>query len=253
MNFPYRTFRYLMVFFSYSLPIIACIPSTVVLENPPVCGENSKQSPLTPLPIQSTLSSWPPLSPITDVREYVLESPSICSGSIYFTPDGSCSTELSECYQSTENLPLSEHNKTHTNTTITISDVPYELRRRTIPHWSRNRDRLSKLCVVPQQSVSIEPITIDIFAEEVRHPAAVDNMADFRSTALTASTQANSDKGFFNVARHKKVELQNLSPKVSDINGKYEAFAYMQIQISKSNMSVILEYERLIAITRHYF
>lgn len=139
--------------------------------------------------------------------------------------------------------------------TAPISDDSYVLARRTITshrhHCNNNiqqpvpRLPLKHLSVTQQENIDIVPTeaetSFDIFEEECDNLAAGDDiMTDYRTAATTAQTklvaggqpsiaatslcrtEPNSmDKGqIFNVARRKKVELQNLSPKVTDLSGK---------------------------------
>lgn len=194
----------------------------------------------------------------TDVTKYGLETPSSCSGSIYLTPDGGCMTEINECYQSSENLNSLVHNNNSTNINNNNSldddfiirrpihfDPKYHnnIRRRSInKHLLNKLNELTKLCIVQQDSISIESpqkIVYDNFDEEYCEEKHIGDSkmsvtnSDFRSTKLAATTaatitqtplsrNANPDNPF-NVTRRKKYDLQNLSPKVSDLNnGKFK-------------------------------
>lgn len=173
-----------------------------------------------------------------DVTKYGLESPSICSDSVYFTPDGSCMTEINSCYQSTENLNTNIngiHAHESTGRPARKSNVRNTLLRRSISnkHLLNKVHELSELSIVPQDCIDIAPDEYlkdywraEGFGEDINNMSVTPS--DFRGTKIAtamASTplcrgELNTDKGIFHVARRKKVELHNLSPKVTDLNGK---------------------------------
>lgn len=141
-------------------------------------------------------------------------------------------TEINERYQSTENLQQSGHNSnscSNSDNHIRL-DARQNLRCRSVKkHLLHKLNELAKLSVSQQKSINIDPDPFDIFEEDSSESGAGDTMANYRGTKVAISSpigqtplcrEPNADKGIFNVARRKKVELQNLSPKVSDLSSK---------------------------------
>lgn len=142
-------------------------------------------------------------------------------------------TEINECYQSNENLSIDDplNGGDIIRRPLVRTDSKYNLRRRSI---SKNLlyklNELTKLSISLCESVSIEPAdtTVD-FRDSWNSTSEMSTSSDFRATAIASSSpiretplsrEPNPDKGIFNIARVKKIELQNLSPKVSELSRK---------------------------------
>lgn len=171
----------------------------------------------------------------TEVTKYASRSPSSCSGSVYLTPDGGCMTEINECYQSNDNLSIDDplNGGDIIRRPLARTDSKYNLRRRSI---SKNLlfklNELTKLSISLCESVSIEPADTSIDFKDSWNSISEMSVtpSDFRATTIASSSpiretplsrESNPDKGIFNIARVKKIELQNLSPKVSELSREY--------------------------------
>lgn len=159
-------------------------------------------------------------------------------------------------------VPCNEQNAVINSASIILrrSDSRNSLHRRSITNLILNKfNILSKLSVSSTDKISIEPnslsendcIRIDGDESDVNEdtknsvlhvkqsvtvPILVvncDKSSNSSSSEMASSSPIMSsasvfDKGLFNIARVKKVELQDLSPKVSDLTCKLKSFCFFK-------------------------
>lgn len=156
------------------------------------------------------------------------------TASVFFTPTGECITEINECYYSIESISdkaVKSDDLDH-RTPLRSGSLKKNLRRRSLNNTLQNRiNDLSKLSISERDRISIESSSSgenskmatsskgDFRKKQVASPSVTVLSPVAGSTAF-GTRDVNLEKSLFNVARIKKVELQDLSPKVTDRNGK---------------------------------
>lgn len=165
--------------------------------------------------------------------------------------------------------PCNEQNAVINSASVILrrSDSRHSLHRRSITNLILNKfSVLSKLSVSSTDKISIEPNSLsendcirycdgdesDVNEDKensvlhvnqsVTVPIVVVNCdksshssSEMASSSPIMSSASVFDKGLFNIARVKKVELQDLSPKVSDLTCKFKTFFLVFVEFNYNN------------------